>query len=50
MIASHFGRIRCAHARVSGPLTQRESPLVAAIFPSKLAANFAITSGLPVRR
>ena len=31
-------------------LIQRESPLAAAILPSRLIANFAVTNGLPVRR
>ncbi len=49
-IASIVGRMRWAQARVSGPLTQRESPPVAAILPSRLAANFAITNGRPSMR
>ena len=49
-IASSVGRMRCAQASASGPLIQRESPLVAAIRPSSVAANLAATNGSPVRR
>ena len=50
MIASMRVRKPCAHARASSPATQRESPLAAAIFPSSVAANFAMTNGRPVVR
>jgi hypothetical protein len=50
MMALMRVRIWWAQASVPGPLTQRESPEAAAIFPSRLATNFATTSGRPVVR
>ncbi len=50
MIASTRVRKPCAQARASSPATQRESPLDAAILPSSVAANFAMTNGSPIAR
>ena len=47
--ASASARQRWTSARLSGPEIQRESPPVVAVKPSRLTADFSVTSGRPVR-
>jgi hypothetical protein len=48
-IASAAARMPCTLARASSPVIHRDDPSRAATFPSRVAAIFTVTSGIPVR-